>query len=54
MNTADFYIENNAIALIVPSSLSSEAKMAKIYWGSGYGPMIGHGSAQIWRKSNDE
>ena len=52
MNTADFDIENNGIALIVPSSLSSKAKMAKIYWGSRYGPMMGHGSVEIWRKLN--
>ncbi len=52
MKTADYDMENSGIALIVPLYLASEAKMAKIYWGSRYGPMMGHGSAEIWRKSN--
>ncbi len=53
MNTAEHDLENNGVALIVPLSLRAEAKMAKIYWGSRYGAMMGHGSAEIWRKSTE-
>jgi hypothetical protein len=50
MKTAEYTNERGGVVLIIPSNITAKSRMIRVYCGYKYGPMMGHGSRQIWRK----
>jgi hypothetical protein len=52
MMTADYSETRNGVVLIIPCNITEKSKMLRVYKGSRYGRMMGHGSKEIWRRDD--
>jgi len=52
MRTSHITNSRSGIALIIPNNITAKSRMIRVYCGYKYGPMMGHGSRQIWRKTD--
>lgn len=50
MKTADYSETHNGVVFIIPCDITDKTKKLGVYKGSRYGPMMGHGSLEIWKK----
>ncbi|MFM7683657.1 MAG: hypothetical protein ACKO7P_13095 [Bacteroidota bacterium] len=52
MKTAGYNNERGGVVLIIPNNITAKSSMIRVYCGYRYGPMMGHGNKQIWRKTD--
>jgi hypothetical protein len=50
MMTADYTDTHNGVVFIIPNDITDKTKKLRVFKGSRYGRMMGHGSVETWKK----